>query len=153
MPADAVFEIGAGLFCEPGFEAFDGCGQVAGGVQFVEWMGIDAANDAAAGKFARHDDPVRDAANGNEHAVAEGNGSGQAIKALAHPIKIAIEEGACFFDAALDGQGDNDGAARAANAKREAPRGRMVADFDWRTDAICLPLRERRHVRHFRLAH
>jgi hypothetical protein len=62
--------------------------------------------------------------------MAEGNRFRQAIETLADPIEIAREEGAGFFDAALDRQGDNNRAARAADAKGEAAGRRMVPHFN-----------------------
>jgi hypothetical protein len=116
-------------------------------------MGIEAAHDAPTRQLAWHDDPVRSAAQGHEHAMAEGDGLGQAIETLADPIEIAREEGAGFFNAALDRQGDNDRTACAADAKGETAGRRMVPHFNRCAYAIGLAVGKGRHLRRFGLPH
>jgi hypothetical protein len=153
VPGDTPLQIRLGLVSEPLLQSLDGGWSLARCEKFREGMSVEAAHNAPTRQLAWHDDTVRSAAQGHEHAMAERDRFGQAIETLADPIEIAREEGAGFFKAALDRQRDNDGAARATNAKGETAGGRMVPHFNRCAYAIGLAFGKGRHLRRFGLPH
>ena len=80
------------------------------------------AHDAARGTLASEHDGVELAAQRQERAVRERHRLRNGDEALAHPLEIAIEEGARFSEIALDGKRDDDCTSRAADAQRQTAR-------------------------------
>jgi hypothetical protein len=60
----------------------------------------------------------------------------QAVEPGTHPVDVPVDEGTGFIKIALKRKRDDDGATRAADAKRQTSCSRMTTHFDLRTDAF-----------------
>ena len=144
--SDARVEIAARLVGEPIAQAPRSVLGAAADAQLGQALPCACARTTPpAARLPVNASAVEFAAQRHQRAVGERHRLRKAVEALAHPLDVAIEEGAGFAEIALHGKRDDDRAACAADAQRQAARARMSSHlnraielFDART-LQCLP--------------